>query len=190
MKILVISDSHGNIALLKHILSAHHVDMIIHLGDHETDMKRAIKELPDEIIPKTTEIHTVSGNCDGHLLTHASHKILATEYGNILICHGHDLGVKTSINRLYYKAKENDCRLALFGHTHCRFSLMEDGIFLFNPGSITSPRDYMPPSYGIIHMSEKNILARHMNPDDLIRHSSKCISKSTISRILNYSDRF
>ena len=47
---------------------------------------------------------------------------------------------KDAAGQLPHRAKENDCILAMFGHTHRLFWEQMDGIMVFNPGSISLPR--------------------------------------------------
>lgn len=62
----------------------------------------------------------------------------------ILFSHGHTFGVKYSLDRIYYKAKEIGAKIVLFGHTHCRYYSYEDGVHILNPGSASCPRDGKP----------------------------------------------
>ena len=62
-------------------------------------------------------------------------------YGNVqfFMTHGHRYHVKESYMYLDYAARENGCKVALFGHTHC--PAMEQGeILLLNPGSTRNDR--------------------------------------------------
>ena len=45
------------------------------------------------------------------------------------------------MNNIYYRAKELEVDIALFGHTHESLILEEDGVILMNPGSISLPRN-------------------------------------------------
>jgi len=61
-------------------------------------------------------------------------------------------------------AKQNGCRIALYGHTHLYRTEVVEGVFVMNPGSLDSPRGKNKPTFGIIELSEKgqikmNILA-------------------------------
>ena len=91
------------------------------------------------------------------------------------LCHGHRhltsnyLGspFKTLINQ----AVSKNCDVALFGHTHSKYEAFippdelpvkrENGLYLFNPGSISRPRDGDAPSYGIIDVRDNGILFSH-----------------------------
>ncbi|MBQ3567286.1 MAG: metallophosphoesterase family protein, partial [Oscillospiraceae bacterium] len=58
MKIIVMSDSHGNLRSLSHVLDDFHADMYIHLGDGERELNTYCLTHPDK------NIYHVSGNCD------------------------------------------------------------------------------------------------------------------------------
>lgn len=154
MRIIVMSDSHGNYnALEKIILRNTDADWIIHLGDGEPELDRFIVEHPI-IAPKI--IH-VAGNCDyrsfssdDFVLPVPDHKIFAT--------HGHRYGVNFSLEDIKNQAKEHGCDIILFGHTHVRFNKFEDGFYILNPGSSSAPRDNRPPSFGHIDISSQGVV--------------------------------
>lgn len=154
MRIIVMSDSHGNYrALEKIILRNTDADWIFHLGDGESELDRFIIAHP-VIAPKI--IH-VAGNCDYHSLSNndfvlpvPGHKIFAT--------HGHRYGVNFSLDSLKDKAREHGCDIILYGHTHVRFNKNEDGFYILNPGSASAPRDNRAPSFGHIDISVQGVV--------------------------------
>ncbi|MBQ3919944.1 MAG: metallophosphoesterase family protein, partial [Oscillospiraceae bacterium] len=59
MKIVVMSDSHGDIMTVRKIISAHKdASIFIHLGDGENDIETVRDENP------RLTIYNVAGNCD------------------------------------------------------------------------------------------------------------------------------
>jgi hypothetical protein len=141
-KILVLSDSHGNIQNMIYAVKQTRPDMIFHLGDCWSDaeqLHRKFKNIPMEHVP---------GNCDCTL--EPPERILYIEGKKILLCHGHAYNVKMGLLSLEYAAKEKEVDLALFGHTHRVFYDLHNGIGMFNPGSIGAPGFGIPPSYGIL----------------------------------------
>lgn len=64
-----------------------------------------------------------------------------------LLCHGHTLGVKSSLLRASYEARERGAQALLYGHTHIPHIDYHDGLWLVNPGSIG---DHRRPSYGVL----------------------------------------
>ena len=76
--------------------------------------------------------YAVKGNCD---LIGEEEKILEVDGVKILLTHGHLYGVKSGYLRLIYRAKELDCKVVIFGHTHQPLIMQEDDILFLNPGS-------------------------------------------------------
>ena len=146
MRILVTSDSHRNtLALKRAVNAAKPFDAFIFLGDGEDDYNEVTMSLAG------IDTYAVRGNNDYYSMLAQT---AAVEIGGqrFLLTHGHKYayGGLMGGGTLASAAKQNDCRIALFGHTHCRYFSEEDGVYLFNPGSVSLPRDGQPPSYGII----------------------------------------
>jgi len=181
MKILVIGDTHGKLHRVRDIWQKlTDVDLILHTGDHYSDAKALEKELP---VPVTA----VRGNCDGG--SRQDFEVIETEYGNVLLTHGHCQSVDTSLDRLGYFAMEKGCCAAVYGHTH-RASVIEDnGIYLINPGSLTLPRDNSGGSYAIIRTREDDFAASVVYYTTVFRNNKKPGGSGFIKNILNHSDR-
>lgn len=133
MRIAVISDTHRDSryieAAKKYIKNT---DILIHLGDNIDD----VKELTEGY---KGEVYVVKGNCD-YTNSYPSEQIINVEGKKIFFTHGHNYGVKMSLNNIFYKGKEVGADIVLFGHTHIALIEEEDGIILMNPGSISLPR--------------------------------------------------
>ena len=54
----------------------------------------------------------------------------------ILLTHGHYEHVKFGLERLKLKAKLNEADICIFGHTHERYMMVDQGILFINPGSL------------------------------------------------------
>lgn len=136
MRILVVSDSHGNNENLKKIIEqAGDCDMMFHLGDIQTDPEyiRDMARCPKE------HVYIVSGNND-FVYPLPMHEIVELGDYRIFLTHGHRYYVSGSLGSLEEVALENDCNVAFFGHTHLPY-LNEGGpVTLANPGSVTYPR--------------------------------------------------
>jgi putative phosphoesterase len=145
-KILVFSDSHGNVDNMVQAVKQSTPDMIVHLGDGWNDATKLHGMFPK--IP----MERVPGNCDYQ--DEPLEKILYVEDRKILLCHGHLYFVKTGYLPLELAAREKGVDMALFGHTHRVFYDLHNGVALFNPGSIGAPGYDIPPSYGELVITE------------------------------------
>ena len=152
MRIIVVSDTHRRFNQFYDIVMKHKNEafIFIHLGDGQKEIEDMLDLFPD------LNLVSVRGNCDFASLDPETRVVFAGEE-RILCTHGHSLSVKYSLERLKQKAKEENCRIALYGHTHKSDTRYEDGIYILNPGSPTEPRDYTP-SYGIIDIEKNGIL--------------------------------
>ena len=59
--------------------------------------------------------------------------------------------------QLVNRAKELNCDIVCFGHTHVSFLDRVDGVTLVNPGSLSHSRDGKPCSYAILDINEDDI---------------------------------
>lgn len=153
MKILVLSDSHGNLVNMVTAVERTQPRMILHLGDCWRDAERLHDRFPD--IP----MEQVPGNCDFRPAEQAE-KLLFIEDKRVLICHGHTYGVKQSLLCAGYAAEEQNLDLFLFGHTHRPLVDMRGKTMFLNPGSIG---DHLRPFYGIVTI-ENGKLNAHTVP--------------------------
>lgn len=202
MKILLISDTHGDISRVMMILDRiRDIDCIVHCGDHQSDAW-TLEDCTG--IPVTC----VAGNCDGGGLS--DRKVLETPAGRLLITHGHMEGAGFTYNNLIYAAEEQDCVAVCFGHTHVPVCEDCGGIWLVNPGSLTHPRGGSAPSYAVLRCEEDLFHATLADFDTLIQtapvpeaapqaegsaaHERAPQKKKTkggfLRNLLNYSDRF
>lgn len=156
MKILVVSDTHRNFEALEKVIRKNtNADMLIHLGDGEREFEDAQSAFPQ--LPMVY----VRGNCDfgNHKTTH----VVSTGCGvNIYCCHGHTLGVNGGIGMLVANAVMNDCKIALYGHTHIHFTDISGGVHVMNPGSPSCPRGGNKPTYGVIELSVNGEIDMHI----------------------------
>ncbi len=145
-RILVVSDSHGDRWKLRAAIEAvPDAKIVFHLGDGE-------REARDEAERCSTKFfHLVRGNCDwGSELP--VDIIDVVEGKRIYACHGHSQLVKYGTADLVAAAKQENCTIALYGHTHNPVTDYVDGIHLFNPGSIKQG------CFGIIDIADNGIL--------------------------------
>ncbi len=159
MKILVFSDSHGNISYMQKALRAHpDSEVVFFLGDGISDADSLAA------LDTTRMWIAVRGNCDFSSLFKNS-QIKKTEEidllgKKIILTHGDLYDVKYGSDKLCYLAEERGADIVLFGHTHIpceRYIPADKPYYLFNPGSISSPAY----SYGIITLTESDVLLSH-----------------------------
>ena len=154
MRIIVISDTHGNVKAIESVLLRNEdADWIFFLGDGERDLDTFLL-----LHPKYTErVIAVCGNCDACSMN-PGYFILPVPGHRIFATHGHYYAVKNSLELLKMKAKDMFCDIILFGHTHVRYNSFEDDVYIMNPGSASSPHDGTKPSFGHIDISEAGVV--------------------------------
>ena len=155
MKILVFSDTHGYTTKMHEIISRKRADtdLVIHLGDHYRDVEEVSRDFP------AIAFLGVRGNCDFLVNdNYPQSRTFAYDGHKFFLTHGHMQAVKhDSYALLTLEAKKNGCDVALFGHTHINTHKEVNGVTVFNPGSISSPRDFTGGTYGIITIENGKI---------------------------------
>ncbi|MDQ0161153.1 metallophosphoesterase family protein [Bacillus alveayuensis] len=142
MKVLIISDSHGNIESLKKIKERHQdeVEAMIHCGDSELQV--GCEALLDMLV--------VRGNCDFDSFPNE----IIQDIGSLrfFVTHGHLYSVKSTLMKLKYRAIEAGANIVCFGHSHILGAEMVEGILFINPGSISFPRMRKEKTYVILQI--------------------------------------
>ncbi len=158
-RILVFSDTHGDISRVRKIIdSISGVTGIIHLGDILRDVYALEKEYPD------MPLYYVSGNNDSFSEV-PSEKVIDIESFKIFITHGHKYtGFFSNSNSLVYKGLEVGADMVLYGHTHMNSYKKSDGMIVANPGSLTHPRG-SEASYGIIEIEDGKLSYANITVD-------------------------
>lgn len=147
MKILVLSDTHGQLERAENILRriGGQMDMVFHLGDYALDAMELQRKFP------ALPFHLVRGNNDFSMHSQTPDKKLVRAAGKaMLLTHGHKQRVHWNPDTIAYWAEEQGADIVLFGHTH--IALWEDSgrVALLNPGSLSLPRDGGLPTFGIL----------------------------------------
>lgn len=152
MKIVIFSDSHGQLRQAQGVLEQlqDRVDMVFHLGDHDSDAALLQKSFPK--IP----FHKVKGNNDFSMETPSTQLVRACGRC-FLLTHGHRQKVSWSYDTLSYWAEEQGADMVVFGHTHVAYNDAKGRVHLFNPGSISQPRDSHIPTFGIVTIEHGRI---------------------------------
>lgn len=141
-KILVVSDSHGDLDLLDKIAQQHQdIDYYLHLGD---------SELPTYLI---RPFIGVRGNCDYDYDYPLTRFIFVN---NIKIYLEHGLSLSSKDDE-YYLSK--DCKIFLHGHTHVHYVKKLKDMYIANPGSLTRPRDNSNGTYLIIDVKNEDSIS-------------------------------
>jgi len=144
MKILVLSDSHGDTADMVRVVARHkdEVACIAFLGDYAKDVDTFAARFGKPVA-------AVAGNCDW-TSKYPRDLVLDAAGKQIWMCHGDAFGVKSNYNKITSAAAARRADICLFGHTHEAVTFERNGILFMNPGSISEPRGRTGRSYGII----------------------------------------
>ena len=128
VKLGVLADSHRSVSkLVKALEMLNDCGVIVHLGDHDSDMD-GFDISPERLI-------SVPGNCDRNSFNPPT-RIFEKEGVRVLVTHGDEFGVKYTTQRLFYKAKEREARLVLYGHSHRQGAEEAEGVLMLNPGAL------------------------------------------------------
>lgn len=145
MKIVVVSDSHGKDEALDYVLQQHHdADAYIHCGDIEAY---------EDAYPKFI---TVRGNNDV-FCDYPDEQVIRIGDHRIFVVHSHQFLYSHRSQLMAKAAKERNCDIVCYGHTHIAADETVDGVRLINPGSLWRSRDGRAPSYAIIYLQEDRI---------------------------------
>lgn len=135
MKILVLSDSHSALRLMRQSIDRIKPNAVVHLGDYYDDCEALVSEYPKMYF------YQVPGNCDGSCGIVGKPQILVSKVCGVRLymTHGHLHSVKRGPDALIRAATEKQVQAVLFGHTHSPFcDRTEDGLWVLNPGSCCS----------------------------------------------------
>ena len=98
-RVLVLSDSHGNVGNMIRAVKREEPDMILHLGDCVVDADALRREFPH------ITMVNVPGNCD--FSRGDTERLIDIDGYKVLMCHGHTYGVKMSYMHLELLAMMN-----------------------------------------------------------------------------------
>lgn len=148
MKIVVVSDNHGDTERLNDIKARFEgkVDAMLHCGD---------SELPYDS-EEMAGFVKVRGNCDFDS-SYPEDESIEVDGTRIFITHGHLYGIKQSLDRILYKASEAKADLIFFGHSHSLGAEVIEHKLFVNPGSILLPRDRKEASYAVVEKDNDQV---------------------------------
>lgn len=156
MKCLIFSDSHGDPYNMKRAIERNpDAEVIFFLGDGISDAESLAIE------DRCRMWIAVRGNCDFStvFLNRELNKTEEITLGGkkIMLTHGDVYGVKGGLEGLSSAARSRGADIVLFGHTHIPCESYVDGLYLFNPGSISRP----VYSFGVLMLTESGVLLSH-----------------------------
>lgn len=151
MRILVLSDSHGNDQSIARAMDAQpQAAALLFLGDGERDL-----DLARALNPKLP-ICAVQGNCDwGSQLSYEERMVFASK--TFFFTHGHTYYVKHGLSQFLSAARCAGANVALYGHTHEPYVGYEDGLYIMNPGSVSGSRTGKA-TYGYVDITAAGIV--------------------------------
>lgn len=148
MKILIVSDTHGQHKYLDIVLErVGKIDMLIHMGDVECgeDYIEAVADCP---------VHIVAGNNDFFSFLPKEKEFSIGKY-HVFITHGHNYYVSMDTRRLKQECRERNADIVMYGHTHRPDIDLDSDVIAINPGSIAYPRqEGRRPTYIIMEIDE------------------------------------
>ena len=153
-KLLVISDTHGEIPALTTVLKwakGYGVGAAAFLGDGIHDMSEATAAAG--FSPTVKMVRGNSDRAESVPLPEAAFMDFAGH--RFFLCHGHRYSLHGNFNTLIAAARNNKADAALFGHTHVPFSKTINGLLLVNPGSVSRPRSNIGATFAIIECLPK-----------------------------------
>lgn len=149
MRILVVSDTHGDYRSLATVLGllGRSVQALLHLGDGSGDVRAAARcGVP---MPPA---YGVRGNVDNDLSVPLL-RMFEAEGRLVLAAHGHRYPLGDGVSSLFRAARDAGAKGFFFGHTHVPDHQERGGITVLNPGSLSRPRGPWGPSFAIVEAS-------------------------------------
>lgn len=140
LKILVVSDSHGNSAGLGRIVRRESpFDYLFHCGDGAGDLVHVD-------VPAGTAVVRVCGNVDMARNLDAE-RLVVMRVGpfTVMAAHGDQFQVNYGYGAIEREGRSRNADIVLFGHTHAAYQGGAKPV-LFNPGAATSGR------YGLVYV--------------------------------------
>ncbi|MCX6703999.1 MAG: metallophosphoesterase family protein [Candidatus Woesebacteria bacterium] len=142
MKILVISDSHGNVANLKHVLGfakKYGVSAVVHAGDWNT------LESIETVLSFGIPLYTVLGNADVRSEVIQKLKGKSRKFGEEFLSikiGGRNIGIthKPSNNKKYFSGVKLD--VVFNGHLHSKYESVKSVVKIVRPGAIINGNNF------------------------------------------------
>ena len=155
-KLLVFSDSHGNVPALTAIFDWANafippngtICAAVCCGDGLSDIRAAA-----DATGFYSDWKTALGNNDYGV---QAPETLVFDFAErrFFLAHGHRFGLYGGYHNFLAAAKSADADVALFGHSHIPFLKTVDGVTLINPGSVARPRSKVGATFAVIECPE------------------------------------
>lgn len=141
MKIVVISDTHGDFYSLKRVAMIENgADLYLHAGDVEAFSNQDIAPFA-----------AVKGNCDFGLSAFLKEYWALTPYGKLYMRH-YPLFDMDELEDFYQRG----VRIFIHGHTHIKEHKTYKDMQILCPGSLSRPRDGFP-SYIVLDVDKEEV---------------------------------
>lgn len=137
IKLLIVSDNHGEQGISYDVYGRNAGDLNIHLGDSEfhyddTEMRH---------------FNRVKGNVDGDTRYPIEEY---NEEAKAFYTHGHFYDIKKTRELLAERGHEYGAKYAFYGHSHIARAENIEGVYCINPGSISQSKGQWPESYAVL----------------------------------------
>ena len=159
MLLAVFSDSHGNVRRMADAVETYHPDCVLFLGDGVRDAERVRQMFPE------TRFIILRGNCDQDP-AYEDRALLKLEGVGIFAAHGHEHGVRYSLDKFCTSVLCSGSALGLYGHTHRPLWQEVRGMQIVNPGSIGSAQQ---PTFALIRLENGNADCRILDAREAAR---------------------
>ena len=138
MKVIAVSDSHGNPSALRaaveQAMQSAPIDVFVHCGDGARDMDNVTPLLLDA--NPDTRIYIIRGNWDVCAINTQTEELFEVGSVRFFSTHGDRYQVKSTYENLLSRAEALGAKVAFFGHTHRSWLQPTRGIYMINPGAI------------------------------------------------------
>lgn len=151
MKLLICSDSHGELDYMRRAVEKEKPDRLLHLGDVTRDAQKLQAEFPDLIIEQ------VRGNCDSWGDGFPEEKELVLGGKRLWMLHGHTYRVKLGAGLAAGEARVRGMDAVFFGHTHQPLCYLDGSLWVVNPGTI---RGWPKATYAVAEIADGTMTCR------------------------------
>ncbi|GAB6138880.1 metallophosphoesterase [Halanaerobaculum tunisiense] len=159
MRVAVFSDAHGRSQQVRQALEQlSDIDYLLYAGD-------GVEDLLNSNFLTDIETIVVPGNRDFGVEL-PKERIVELAKQRIFLTHGNNYNIKWGLDKLYYRAQEEEADIVIFGHTHRKLAQEIEGTLFFNPGSIALPRDSRYGSYGVLEIESRELDYHHHQLSD------------------------